>query len=116
MSEGAKSVQELVRQRNQVLDKLARQQILDQYARIGKNNKPVICGLPGDEHRRVVFDTKEDAEAAVRAFRRMGSTRPQYIEVCPLSKRGHHHIVGRPPATTPQEPTKETADHRATNA
>jgi hypothetical protein len=102
-------------------EKKARRKILRKYARV-REGRPVFCGPSRDEKRgradygivrngKVIFDTREQAEAACTALRELtGEMLRPYA--CPRSRHGHHHLThDRSPAN--RWAREEKRGHRA---
>lgn len=70
----------------------ARARIMSQYGRISTGNRPMVC--PPGREGKVIFDTREAAEAAEAALRRDCGSKPQRIYECDRSKHGHLHLTG----------------------
>lgn len=81
-----------------------RHAILDRYARRMPSGKPVRCFPPAAERDgkvprvntpgndgKIIFDTREQAEACAAAFLAVGGV-PQIAYRCNRGKRGHHHL------------------------
>ncbi|HLL69080.1 MAG TPA: hypothetical protein VK453_25695 [Micromonosporaceae bacterium] len=98
------------------LDALARAErtvVLRRYARLGSNGDPARCFPGWSEHNgiaprvshpgndgKVIFNTKEAAEAAAGELARLPGGRPGHAYPCARSKRGHHHIASGPARAT----------------
>jgi hypothetical protein len=72
----------------------ARIPILRRYARLYERGerKPVLCGR---EHaaRKVIFDSKDNAEAAAVELAAIDGGEPQRAYECELSRSGHYHLT-----------------------
>ncbi len=85
----------------------ARQEILRRHARLWKSTKrkgaPMVC-IPSKEEKRlfrkspeandgkIIFDSREAAEAAARELEALGS-KPMRSFACPRSKNDHFHLT-----------------------
>lgn len=71
--------------------------VLRRHARPSRNGQPETCRQ--GKKLKVIFDTREAAEAAaVELLEADPTTRQQYAYPCPLSRHGHHHLASEPPA------------------
>lgn len=83
-------------------ERKARRKILRRYARM-REGRPVFCGPSRLEKEqradygiirngKVIFDTREQAEAAAAAL--LGLTGEMFRPyACPRSRHGHHHLT-----------------------
>jgi hypothetical protein len=80
----------------------ARRKILRKYARV-RMGRPVFCGPSRAETQygvdfgivrngKVIFDNREQAEAAAAALRELTGEMFRPYE-CPRSRSGHHHLT-----------------------
>lgn len=84
----------------------SRQAVWRKYARTFRSGNPRIC-VPGQMEIRergwtvhtgsdgkVIYDTREQAEAAAKALRKLGWP-PLVAYPCDRSKHGHHHLTSK---------------------
>ncbi|OLT21147.1 hypothetical protein BJF78_08935 [Pseudonocardia sp. CNS-139] len=83
----------------------ARGEVLHRHARLTKNGRPIFCRPsraeiegsviprqgPGSDGK-VIYSTREDAEAAARELESLGS-RPLRSYLCGRSRGGHFHLT-----------------------
>lgn len=83
-----------------------RGQIVRRHARRDWHGKPMKCEVSPvvadprmDQHAgKVIYDSLEIAELAARELEAAGAPK-QWALPCPRSKRGHHHLTSKDPAT-----------------
>lgn len=102
----------LVPQQRGVRDE-ARSEVLHRHARLSKNGRPVFCtpsraeiaGVVAPRQSRgtdgkVIYSTREGAEAAARELEELGS-RFLRAYLCGRSRGGHFHLATDPSARLP---------------
>ena len=88
----------------------ARGAVLERHARLTKKGRPIFCSpsaaevsgvvLPRQDRGtdgKVVYATREDAEAAARELEELGARRLRAY-VCGRSRHGHYHLATDPSA------------------
>ena len=89
---------------------LARAEVLCRYARLTRAGRPIFCRPsraeiegrvlprqgPGSDGK-VIYSTREDAEAAARELEELGARRLRAY-VCGRSRHGHYHLATDPSA------------------
>lgn len=98
------AIEPMVPQQRGIRD-AARGEVLHRHARLAKNGRPVFCtpsraeqaGLIAPKQTRgttgkVIYSTREDAEAAARELEALGS---RYLRpyLCGRSRSGHYHLT-----------------------
>lgn len=94
---------------------VARSEVLHRHARLTRNGRPIFCAPSQAELRgaviprqgrgtdgKVIYSTREAAEAAARELEDLG-TRPLRSYVCGRSRHGHYHLTSDNAARTLHE-------------
>lgn len=91
---------------------IARSEVLHRHARLTRNGRPIFCAPSQAELRgtviprqgrgtdgKVIYPTREAAEAAARELEDLGA-RPLRSYVCGRSRNGHYHLTSDSGART----------------